>query len=182
MSEQAFYVTGIAMSQFVLGAERLGIDAKHYMTCAGLDPEVHLNPLAKVPSAPYEEALLHMILDSGDELLGFHIGEQVMLPLYGSIVTVALSASSLLDAIKSAITFQSLVSGNVGGLSVIERGDTVTLNLSMAHQNPIVRRHIMECVITLLGTIFRFISGQPDLVAEAVHFEHQPPSPQARRT
>lgn len=180
MNEDELYVTGIALSQFVLGAEKLGIDARHYMTQAGLDPEQHLHPQAKVPSAEYEQALLSMILDSDDELLGFHIGEQVMLPLYGIIVTLALSSTTLLEAIRSAITFQALVAGNVGGISIEEKGSSVTLTGTMAHQNPVIRRHIMECVISLLARVFRLITGQQDLRAERVHFEHRPASAHAR--
>ena len=57
MTEQDFYVTGIALSQFVLGAEKLGLDARHYMQQAGLDPEVHLHPQAKVPSSAYRDSI-----------------------------------------------------------------------------------------------------------------------------
>lgn len=181
-SGEDLYVTGVAMSQFVLGAERLGLDGRGYMREAGLDPDVHLNPLARVPVPPYERVLLDMILDSEDELFGVHICEHVMLPLYGSLVSLALSATSLLEAIRAAIPFQGLVAGNAGGFSITQKGNNFIFRNSVAHQNPVLRRHINEGVITLMARVFRLITARPDLTALEVHFEHEPFSEHTRAT
>ncbi|MDF1820182.1 MAG: AraC family transcriptional regulator ligand-binding domain-containing protein [Alcanivoracaceae bacterium] len=180
MAEQDFYVSGIALSQFVLGAERLGMNARDYVRRAGLDPQVHLNPLARVPMAPYEQVLLELILDSEDELFGIHIGEQMMLPLYGYLVPLALNSATLLDAIRAAIAFQALVAGNVGSLGLVEHDDVIEINGSAAHQNPVIRRHTMECVLVLLANLFRTICGRPNLAAEHLYLEHPPSSERAR--
>ena len=76
--------------------------------------------------------------------------------------------------------FQSLISGNVGGFQIREDDETVVLTLSIAHQNPILRRHITECIATLLAQIIRSVTGHPDLVAEEVCFGHEPYSAHAR--
>ncbi len=180
MTEEELYVTGIAMSQFVFGATRLGIDAQPYLERAGFDADIDLRPMSRVPCHKYEKVILDMALDSGDELFGMHIGEQVMLPMYSMLVSLLLSSASLLDGLKSAAMFQSLVSGNVGGFQIREDDEQVIMTLSMAHQNPILRRHLTECVITLLGGVLRSVIGHQELAAEEVCFGHEPYSAHTR--
>ena len=181
MSEQDFYVSGIALSQFVVGAERLGMDARAYVKRAGLDPSVHLNLTARVPMAPYEQVLFELILDSDDELFGAHVGEQMMLPMYGYLIPLFMSSTTLLDAIRAVLPYQALVAGNVGGFSLNESGDLIAVETSMAHQNPVIRRHITECMIALLAQVIRTITGRPDLQAVEVRFHHEPFSESCRQ-
>ena len=91
MSEQGFYVTGIALSQFVLGAESLGVDGKQVMARSGLGDE-HLNPTSRVPENQYEMLILQLALASKNDSFGADIGQQLMPPLYGSLMSLALSS------------------------------------------------------------------------------------------
>jgi AraC-like DNA-binding protein len=171
-----YYVTGIALSQFVLGGERLGLPTRQLLRSCGMDEQVHLQPMARVSLHSYERFLLELILLSGDEMLGFHIGQQVMPSAYGVIAVMGMGGATLRQSIETTARYQSLVSGNVGELAMVERDGALLLTLRAVHQNPVLRRHIFECVLVLLARMYRFVTGYPDLAPRRLWLEHKPPS------
>lgn len=177
----SFFVTGMTLSQFYFGAERLGLPSEKVLRSVGLDPAIALQPMSQVPAEQYEQFILEMVLCSGDEMLGFHIGQQVMPALYGVLPAIAFSSMTARQAIELCVQYQSLAVGNAGVLQMRESGDTLYLTWSCVHRNPVVRRHIAECGAVLLGNLVRFISGRPTLTARRVHLEHMPCSEEARQ-
>ena len=178
-SDEEYYVTGIALSQFVLGGERLGLPTRELMRGCGLDECVHLQPMARVPVQSYERFLLELILASGDEMIGFHLGQQVMPSVYGVISLLGMGSGTLRESIEITARYQSLVSGNVGELALSEHGDGMMVTVRAVHQNPVLRRHIFECVLVLLGRMYRFVSGYPELSPRKIWLEYEPVSDQA---
>ena len=176
---EEYYVTGIALSQFVLGGERLGLPTRELLRSCGLDECVHLQPMARVPVQPYERFLLELILSSGDEMIGFHIGQQVMPSVYGVISLLSMGSATLRESMEKTARYQSLISGNVGELELSEKGDGMLITLRAVHQNPVLRRHIFECVLVLLGRMYRFVSGYPELAPRRIWVEYAPVSDQA---
>lgn len=179
-SPKEYYVTGIALSQFVLGGERLGFPARELLAHCGLDESIHLQPMAKVPLVNYEQFLLELILISGDEMLGFHIGQQVMPSVYGVISALGLGGGTLRESIEATARYQSLVSGNVGEITLTEQADSLLITFHGVHKNPVLRRHIFDCVLVLLGRMYRFVAGMPDLSPRRICLEYTPPSEAAR--
>ncbi|MCK5875685.1 MAG: AraC family transcriptional regulator [Alcanivoracaceae bacterium] len=177
--QDEYYVTGIALSQFVLGGERLGLPTRELLRSCGLDECVHLQPMARVPVQSYERFLLELILTSGDEMIGFHIGQQVMPSVYGVISLLGMGCSTLRESIEITARYQSLISGNVGELTLSSQGDGMQVTLRAVHQNPVLRRHIFECVLVLLGRLYRFISGYPGLSPRRIWLEYAPVSDEA---
>lgn len=177
----SFFVTGIALSQFYFAGERLGLPSEEVLRSIGLDPTVALQPMSQVSVEHYEQFILEMVLRSGDEMFGFHIGQQVMPALYGVLPTIAFSSMTGRQAIELCVQYQSLAIGNAGALQISESGDSLFLTWSCVHQNPVIRRHIAESGAVLLANLVRFISGQPGLTARRVCFEHSPCSEEARQ-
>ena len=176
---EEYYVTGIALSQFVLGGERLGLPTRALLRGCGLDECVHLQPMARVPVQQYEKFLLELVLSSGDEMIGFHIGQQVMPSVYGVISLLGMGSATLRESMVTTARYQSLVSGNVGELALSDKGDGMLVTLRAVHQNPVLRRHIFECVLVLLGRMYRFISGHPELAPRRIWVEYGPVSDRA---
>lgn len=176
---EEYYVTGIALSQFVLGGERLGLPTRELLRSCGLDECVHLQPMARVPVQSYERFLLELILASGDEMIGFHIGQQVMPSVYGVISLLGMGSATLRESMEKTARYQSLISGNVGELQLSNKGDGMLISLRAVHQNPVLRRHIFECVLVLLGRMYRFVSGYPDLSPRRIWVEYEPVSDHA---
>jgi len=180
VSQEEYYVTGIALSQFVLGGERLGLPARKLLRHCGLDESICLQPMEKVALADYEQFLLELILVSGDEMLGFHIGQQVMPSVYGVIAALGLGGATLRDSIEVAARYQSLVSGNAGEITLTEQGDSLLIGLNSVHKNPVLRQHVSDCVLVLLARMYRFFCGMPELTPRRIWLEYAPPSDSAR--
>ena len=180
MKDNDFYVTGIALSQFVYGAEALGIAGKEMVKQAGLSDE-HLLPTARVPETQYEMTLLRLILASKSDSFGVDIGQQLMPPLYGVLISLAFSSPTLGEALKNMARYQGLASGNCGGIGYLVADSTVELSVAMTHKNLVIRRNMAEFVVTLYCGLLRLISTRPDLSPNHVWLEHSPYSDAARR-
>jgi len=180
MTECDHYVTGIALSQFIYGAKSLGIDVHGVLELSGLGKE-HLIPSARVPGPKYEMAILKLILANKNNSFGVDIGQQIMPPLYGVLMSLALSSPSLGEALKYMARYQGLATGSCGEVEYAIVGENYQLTIAMTHQNPIVRRHVSECVMTMFCSLLRLITARQDLSPKELRFEHQPYSEAARR-
>ena len=179
MNPGAFYVTGIALAQFVLGAEALGMDARAILGKLGLGDE-HLTPTAKVPEAQYEMVLLQLSLASQSDSLGADIGQQLMPSLYGVLTSMLLNSPNVAEGLKNFVDYQALATGNCGGIERSVSEDGAEFAVVMTHRNPVVRRLVSECVITLFCNLLKLISGKRELTPQSVWIEHAPSSARAR--
>lgn len=180
MEPPDFYVTGIAASQFVYGADSLGLDSRQAMARAGLS-EASIKPTARVAEPVYEKLLLELIVASHNDSLGADIGGQLMPPLYGVLMSLAMSARTVGDAFQELARYQALASGNCGGIEYHYGNDGATLTIVMAHQNPVIRRHVIECVFNQFAGFIQLLSGRQDLSPSAASVAHAPASRQSQR-
>ena len=181
MTDPSFYVTGIAVSQFVHGAETLGLNSRDALSRAGLREAVHLRPGERVPEAAYERLLLELIVASQNDSFGADIGKQLMPPLYGVLMSLALSAATVGEAFAELARYQGLASGNCGALDYSSDADGASLTITMAHQNPVIRRHVAECVLTQFAGLIRLMTGRRELTPDRASVEHGPASEAASR-
>lgn len=178
-AEKNRYVTGIALSQFFYGAKALGLDSQKALKLAGLSQE-HLLPSARVPESSYERVLLALILSYKDLSFGADIGQQVMPPLYGVLMSLALNSNSLGEAISYLARYQGLATGNCGDVEYAFDGKHYQLSIAMTHENPIIRRNVAECVMSIFCHLPRIITARQELSPEEICFEHAPASESAR--
>jgi AraC-like DNA-binding protein len=174
------YVTGIALSQFIHGATTLGLDVATILESVGLSKEA-MQPTSRVPEANYEMVLLHLMAKAPNACFGVDIGQQVMPPLYGVLMSLAFGSTSLGEAITYLARYQGLATGNCGELTYTRDGDQHKLLMSMSHINPVIRRHVSECVMTFFSILPRMITGKSNLSAKKITFEHLPYSSSAQR-
>jgi hypothetical protein len=146
------YVTGIPLSQFVYCARSLGIDTDRVVEQAGLS-EAYLTLSTRVPGPNYERALLQLILANKNNSFGVDIGQQIMLPLYSVLMSLALSSPSLGEALKYLARYQGIATGNCGEVEYSFEGKHYQFSIKMIHQNPVVRRHVSECVMTIFCSL-----------------------------
>lgn len=179
MSYTTNYVTGMALSQFVHGASTLGVDTTTLLNSVGLSSE-DLKPTAKVPESKYEMVILLLMAQTRNPKFAVEIGQQVMFPLYGVLMTLALGSGSLGEAITYLARYQGLATGNCGELSYTKVGAKYTLQMSMLHTNPVIRRLVSECVMTFFSSLPSAITGKPGITLEKITFEHMPYSKQTQ--
>ncbi|MDF1628564.1 MAG: AraC family transcriptional regulator ligand-binding domain-containing protein [Alcanivoracaceae bacterium] len=183
MSDSAaeHYMTGLGLAQYVYGAERLGLPAKEILLASGLDPVLSVQPAQRIPQRQYESFLLQLALQSGDEQLGFHIGHQVMPAIYGALPALGFSAANGREALVMGLRYQALAAGNVEGFEASEKDDGILFTWTMVHQNPVMRRHVVDNVFALLAHMWRVISGGNSLGARIVTLEYPAPSADVRK-
>ncbi|PKM21993.1 MAG: hypothetical protein CVV10_06570 [Gammaproteobacteria bacterium HGW-Gammaproteobacteria-14] len=175
------YITGMGLSQYVYGAERLGLPARDILLSCDLDPVVALQPSQRISQRQYETFLLQLVLQSGDEMLGFHIGHQLMPAIYGALPSLAFGAANGRDALLLGVRYQALAGGNAEGFEVTEKEDRLLFTWTMVHQNPVMRRHVTDNVLALTAHMLRFVSGRADFGALSVSLECAPPGADIRR-
>lgn len=63
MSDSAaeHYMTGLGLSQYVYGAERLGLPAKEILIASGLDPVTAVQPAQRIPQRQYEVLFCNLL-------------------------------------------------------------------------------------------------------------------------
>jgi AraC-like DNA-binding protein len=180
MNKRDFYVTGLALAQFIHGAESLGIGARALLSKVGLGDE-HLAPSARVPECQYEMLLLLLSDVSRNDSLGGDIGQQLILSIYGALTPLLLNSKNVAEGLKNFVAYQALAAGNCGGLECTEADDGTEFRVMMTHGNAVVRRVVTECVVTLLCSLLRLISAQKRLSPKCVWIEHAPFSERSRR-
>jgi AraC-like DNA-binding protein len=179
MTQNDRYVTGIALSQFVYGAQSLGIDSLQIINQTGLSQE-YLKPSARVPGHKYEMALLKLILAHKNVSFGVDIGQQIIPPLYGVLMSLALNSNSLGEALGYLARYQAIATGNCGEVEYSFDGENYLYVIAMTHQNRVIRRHVSECVMIMFCNLIRLIAGRQDLAPTELWFEHEPASKSAK--
>lgn len=178
MSDEPF-LRGVALAQWAYGAERLGVPSFDIMRSCNVDPVQALDPSSKVPLPLFENYVLELVLASGDELFGLHIGQQIMPALYGSLAMLMMSAQSLEDGVRLAIQYAPLVVGSAGGLEFRDNGEEKCFIGLLAYRNPVVRRHWIEAVGALIFQAFRF--NNQSFYPDKIFFEHNPASQKSEK-
>lgn len=169
------FISGIGLAQLYYGAERLGLPAAEILQRCGLDAATSLQPMARVATWQAEAFLQELLLSSQDELLGLHIGQQMMPAIFNTMTNLAFSAASLREALTFTTKYQALIGGNSGGFHLENRDNgNLVLTASMVTQQPVLRRHLMTNLMLLGTSMVRFITGQPNLTACRVEMEHNP--------
>lgn len=181
MNQRDFYVTGLAVAQFIHGAEALGIRARECLADAGLT-EDHLAPSAKVPESQYEMLLLMLSSVGRHDSLGADIGQQLMPSLYGVLTSLLLNARTVAEGLKNFVSYQALATGNCGGFDHSDSDAGTDFRIIMTHRHPAVRQLVTECVVTLFCNLLRLITGKRSASPASIWIEHAPASERARRS
>ena len=161
---EQYYVTGLTMSHFVVSAERLGLPARELLMARGVDADMALQPATRLPLETLEKLMADLLLASGDEYLGFHLGHQVMPGLYGALSGLMFSAPKVREAIQVAHRFQAITAGNGHGFSIEELADgSMVFTWVMVTKNPVLRRHFTDNIFALVSHVAAMVL--PDLRA-----------------
>ena len=140
------FVSGVGLAQLYYGAERLGLPAAEILARSGLDPSAALQPMARVPTGQLEAFLQELVLASQDELLGMHIGQQMMPAIFNTLTSLAFSATSLREALLFTTKYQALVGGNSDGFHVeqLDNGNMVATCSATFKRHVSPRRPVAE--------------------------------------
>ena len=106
-------ICSAALQQYLAHGEARGLDIATALDTAALDAERIRQPDARIPGASFQ-TLLHTLIDqAGDPLFGLHTSEFVQPGSYNVMGYIAMSASTLHEALSKVSLYETLV-GDMG--------------------------------------------------------------------
>ncbi|MQX53992.1 AraC family transcriptional regulator [Alcanivorax sediminis] len=177
--DEELYVTGIAVSQFYHGSEQMGLPSREILHGVGLSPDA-LQPLAHTPTKKFEDFILELAIESGDEMLGFHCGLHVSPMALGVFPSLIFGSMTIRQAIETCVRYQELITGNTAGLVLSAMGNDLRIEFIQAYRNPVVLRHATEGGAAMLVSIMRYFLARHDLPLINLALAHHPVSPDAK--
>ena len=167
------FIPGLGVAQYVNGAARLGIPVNDLLDQLGLDPAAVVQPMEPLPQQDLENIILACAMHSGDELFGFHVGNQVMLAAYGMLMSLALGSPTLRDALELCFRYQALAGGNIHRFRIEENRQGMLAVFETTHTNGAVKRHVTDNIFALVLNIGRMILGDRGVEPVRVALAHR---------
>jgi AraC-like DNA-binding protein len=168
------YTSVPALLKYLRYAEHLGLDTEQALAAAQIAPEQLRDNSQRMPSEAHEQLLAHLIEVSHDPLFGLHAARFVQPGSWSVLGYITMNCATLGEAMSRVMPFEKLV-GDMG-VSRIEAGaDHVQMIWSCRHQNPEIRRHMVENVLASWLLYARWIADM-DRSPREVWFEHPQPA------
>ena len=167
-------ISGAALQQYLASARTAGVDTDSALAAAGIEPARTEDPDARIPGQRFETLLEHLIRESGDPLFGLHTSRFVQPGSYNVMGYIAMSASSIGEALSRVGQYEQLV-GDMGTTETVFREGLVEVRWHCRHHNQPVRRHLSENVLASWVLYTRWLADNQKLCPEAVLLEHGAP-------
>jgi len=169
-------ISSAALNQYLVSARAVGLDADAGLRHSGIDAALLEDPLARIDSQRFETLLEWFIDQSGDPLFGLHTSQFVQPGSYSVIGYIAMSASTIIEALSRVSLYEKLV-GDMGVTETHPCGPGhMEVRWLCRHQRQPVRRHLIENVLGSWVRYTRWLADNDRLNPEQVWFEHAPPA------
>jgi AraC-like DNA-binding protein len=168
-------ISGAALQQYISSATAAGVDVAAALAAAGISAADAGNPESRIPGVRFERMLEEMIRLSGDPLFGLHTSQFVQPGSYSVMGYIAMSASSVGEALARVGVYEKLV-GDMGTTSAEQDGSLIRVVWHCRHTRQPVRRHLIENVLASWVRYTRWLADA-DLRPEYVMLEHDTPDP-----
>ncbi len=174
------YIPGLGVSHYINGADGMGVSVRSIIARLGLDIDQLTDPLQRIPKQDFESLLLACLLESGDDLLGFHIGNQVRLASYSVLVNLVMGAPTIGEAMGVILRYQSLVGGNCHFFKVESASEDVRAVFHTRHKDRTVDRHVTDSTFCMTIKVVRMLLGNESVRPLRVVLRHRCPTARMR--
>ena len=168
------YTSVPALLKYLRHAEQLGLDQSVALQAAGLSTQDLADNGKRLPSETHERLLKHLIQVSGDSLFGLHSARFVQPGSWSVLGYITMNCATLGEAMSHIVPYEKLV-GDMGTSRLEAAGDLVRMIWSCRHQDPSIRRHMVENVLASWLLYARWIADMQRSPHE-VWFEHMQPT------
>ncbi|MBQ0753145.1 MAG: AraC family transcriptional regulator ligand-binding domain-containing protein [Gammaproteobacteria bacterium] len=176
------YIGGIAVAHFILAGERLGVPARDLLRQRGVDPDVAMQPASRLSGDIFDAFFMDMLLASGDEYFGFHLGHQLMPGLYGALSNLLFSSMNMREGVQLGLRFQELGGGTIHGFVLEELDDGGLLaTWTMVSGNAVLRRHLADNMFALLANFVSVVFPSDFPASERMTFAYPAPPREMRQ-
>lgn len=167
-------ISGAALQQYLVSARTLGLDTDAALRHAGITAEEAAGPDCRIPGEKLEKMLNWMIETSQDPLFGLRTSQFVQPGSYDVMGYIAMSASSLQEALSRVALYEKLV-GDMGTTETLLRNGLVEVRWNCRHHSQPARRHLIENVLGSWVRYSRWLANNDSLNPAQVLLEHAPP-------
>ena len=175
------FVSATGLRAYLAAARAAGVDNAGALTAAGIDPRALDLPDLHVPGDRFEVLIAELADRSGDPLFGLHASEYLPPGVFNVLGHIALSASTLLEALAKVARYEKRV-GDLGSVETRLRGNESRILWHPRFTRQPVRRHLLEAVFAGWLRYTRWLADDQTLNPERVWFEHAGPGdPQQAR-
>jgi AraC-like DNA-binding protein len=150
-------------------ARRAGVALPGLLRAANLTIQQISDPRAPLAAADQVTLLNLIAAATHDDLLGFHLAQQIELRELGFLYYVLASSRTLIEALQRAVRYSTLVNEGVRQRCTVGRTIDVTLDYSSISRH--ADRHQAECWMAIIVRLLRQISGRR-ITAQQVCFVH----------
>ncbi|MDF1629587.1 MAG: AraC family transcriptional regulator [Alcanivoracaceae bacterium] len=167
-------ISGAALNQYLVSARAAGVDPSKGLLHSGIAPTLADDPEARIPGEQFEKLLIWLIETSGDPLFGLHTSQYVQPGSYSVMGYIAMSASTLFEALSKVALYEKLV-GDMGVTETLVNEGLVEVRWICRHQKQPARRHLIENVLGSWVLYSRWLTDNSGLSPELVMLEHGAP-------
>ncbi|MFI8479289.1 AraC family transcriptional regulator [Pseudomonas sp. NPDC078700] len=167
------YTAAPALLKYLRHAEFLGLDADQALQAANLSREDLSDNARRIPSISHERLLSYLLQHCDDPLFGLNSARYVQPGSWSVLGYITLNCATLGEAISRIVPYEKLV-GDMGVSRVESNTEHTRLIWSCRHDQPLIRRHMVENVLASWLLYARWIADTPHSPS-AVLFEHNRP-------
>lgn len=171
--ENLGYTSIPTLLKYLRHAEQLGLDVDQALAAAGIRAEELSDNSKRLPSETHERLLAHLLQVSGDPLFGLHCARFVQPGSWSVLGYITMNCATLGEAMSRIVPYEKLV-GDMGVSRLEAASDHVRLIWTCRHDEPSIRRHMVENVLASWLLYARWISDS-DSSPQEVWFEHAQP-------
>lgn len=169
-------ICSAALQQYLAHGEARGLDIAAALDSAALDAERVRQPDARIPGASFQ-TLLHTLIDQArDPLFGLHTSEFVQPGSYNVMGYIAMSASTLHEALSKVSLYETLV-GDMGTTDTRIADNQAAIRWDCRYSQQPARQHLIDNVLGSWVRYARWLTGNEQLAPAQVWLEHPRPKP-----
>jgi len=169
------FISAAGLRAYLAAARAAGVDNAAALAAAGIDARTLDLPDIHVPGEHFQVLIEELAERSGDPLFGLHASEYLPPGVFNVLGYIALSASTLLEALAKVARYEKRV-GDLGSVETQLRGNESRILWHCRFTREPVRRHLVEAVFAGWLGYTRWLADDPTLTPERVWFEHPGPN------
>lgn len=164
-----------AVQQYLDMAQSRGVDCSQAMVSADIEAVVMADSNKRVPGFSLQRLLAQIIPMAGDPCFGLHTSAFIQPASYGVLGYIAMNCGTVGEALAKIPVYEKIV-GDMGYTTTRSEPDAIWVRWHCNFDDPVVRRHVIENVLSSWTRYTRWITGEFDKAPEQVIFEHAAPA------
>ncbi|MCG8669759.1 MAG: AraC family transcriptional regulator [Pseudomonadales bacterium] len=163
-----------AVKQYLEMAQSRGVECDQALANAGIEQAILADSNKRVPGAALQKLLIELIPQTNDPCYGLHTSAFIQPASYGVLGYIAMNCGTVGEALVKIPVYEKIV-GDMGVTTTKTDGEDIWVRWHCNFDHPIVRRQVIENVLSSWTRYTRWITGEFDRSPYVVHFEHSAP-------